>query len=139
MPAQALSEESMTGSRKGKTQIGGHFDPRDVFTLQEVLARESRERGSRKTDLPYSTHRHSLGWNRFPARRVGDKRSAELPPSGRVLTTPSRVADFARNTQSWEFLWMALAPSQNPDPWRLVHGVVQLHASFAHTLRKAHA
>ena len=24
-------------------------DPRDVFTLQEVLARESRERGSRKT------------------------------------------------------------------------------------------
>jgi hypothetical protein len=39
----------MTGSRKGKMQIGGHFDPRDVFTLQEVLARESRERGERKT------------------------------------------------------------------------------------------
>jgi hypothetical protein len=33
-----LSEEIMTGSRKGKMQIGGHFDPRDVFTLQEVLA-----------------------------------------------------------------------------------------------------
>ena len=49
MHAQALGEESMTGSRKGKMQIGGHFDPRDVFTLQEVLARESRERGSRKT------------------------------------------------------------------------------------------
>jgi hypothetical protein len=38
MRAQALSEDSMTGSRKGKMQIGGHFDPRDVFTLQEVLA-----------------------------------------------------------------------------------------------------
>jgi hypothetical protein len=49
MGTQALSEESMSGSRKGKMQIGGHFDPRDVFTLQEVLARESRERGSRKT------------------------------------------------------------------------------------------
>jgi hypothetical protein len=49
MRVQALGEESMTGSRKGKMQIGGHFDPRDVFTLQEVLARESRERGSRKT------------------------------------------------------------------------------------------
>jgi hypothetical protein len=49
MHAQALGEESMSGSRKGKMQIGGHFDPRDVFTLQEVLARESRERGSRKT------------------------------------------------------------------------------------------
>jgi hypothetical protein len=47
--AGMLSEESMTGSRKGKMQIGGHFDPRDVFTLQEVLVRESRERGSRKT------------------------------------------------------------------------------------------
>jgi hypothetical protein len=44
-----LDEAIMTGSRKGKMQIGGHFDPRDVFTLQEVLARESRERGSRKT------------------------------------------------------------------------------------------
>jgi hypothetical protein len=44
-----LNEAIMTGSRKGKMQIGGHFDPRDVFTLQEVLARESRERGSRKT------------------------------------------------------------------------------------------
>jgi hypothetical protein len=44
-----LNEELMTGSRKGKMQIGGHFDPRDVFTLQEVLARESRERGRRKT------------------------------------------------------------------------------------------
>jgi hypothetical protein len=44
-----LDEALMTGSRKGKMQIGGHFDPRDVFTLQEVLARESRERGRRKT------------------------------------------------------------------------------------------
>ena len=44
-----LSENIITGSRKGKMQIGGHFDPRDVFTLQEVLARESRERGRRKT------------------------------------------------------------------------------------------
>jgi hypothetical protein len=49
MHGQAFSEDSMSGSRKGKMQIGGHFDPRDVFTLQEVLARESRERGSRKT------------------------------------------------------------------------------------------
>ena len=39
----------MSASRKGKMQIGGHFDPSDVFTLQEVLARESRERGTRKT------------------------------------------------------------------------------------------
>jgi hypothetical protein len=44
-----LNEAIMTGSRKGKMQIGGHFDPSDVFTLQEVLARESRERGRRKT------------------------------------------------------------------------------------------
>jgi hypothetical protein len=44
-----LDEAIMTGSRKGKMQIGGHFDPSDVFTLQEVLARESRERGRRKT------------------------------------------------------------------------------------------
>jgi hypothetical protein len=29
MHAQALGEESMSGSRKGKMQIGGHFDPRD--------------------------------------------------------------------------------------------------------------
>ena len=49
MHAEALDEDAMTGSRKGKMQIGGHFDPRDVFTLQEVLARESRERGRRKT------------------------------------------------------------------------------------------
>jgi hypothetical protein len=49
MHAEALNEDAMTGSRKGKMQIGGHFDPRDVFTLQEVLARESRERGRRKT------------------------------------------------------------------------------------------
>lgn len=49
MHGQASGEDSMSGSRKGKMQIGGHFDPRDVFTLQEVLARESRERGSRKT------------------------------------------------------------------------------------------
>jgi hypothetical protein len=41
--------ETMSGGRKGKMQIGGHFDPSDVFTLQEVLARESRERGTRKT------------------------------------------------------------------------------------------
>jgi hypothetical protein len=41
--------EAMSGGRKGKMQIGGHFDPTDVFTLQEVLARESRERGTRKT------------------------------------------------------------------------------------------
>ena len=40
--------ETMSG-RKGKMQIGGHFDPSDVFTLQEVLARESRDRGTRKT------------------------------------------------------------------------------------------
>jgi hypothetical protein len=40
---------AMSGGRKGKMQIGGHFDPSDVFTLQEVLARESRERGTRKT------------------------------------------------------------------------------------------
>jgi hypothetical protein len=46
---QPAAEAAMTGSRKGKMQIGGHFDPSDVFTLQEVLARESRERGSRKT------------------------------------------------------------------------------------------
>jgi hypothetical protein len=46
---QVAADEAMTGSRKGKMQIGGHFDPGDVFTLQEVLARESRERGSRKT------------------------------------------------------------------------------------------
>jgi hypothetical protein len=39
----------MSGGRKGKMQFGGHLDPRDIFTLQEVLARESRERGSRKT------------------------------------------------------------------------------------------
>ncbi len=39
----------MSEGRKGKMQIGGHFDPSDVFTLQEILARESRERGSRKT------------------------------------------------------------------------------------------
>jgi hypothetical protein len=47
----ALDEgaETMSGGRKGKMQIGGHFDPSDVFTLQEVLARESRERGTRKT------------------------------------------------------------------------------------------
>ena len=37
------------GYRKGKMQLGGYFDPSDVFTLQEILARESRERGSRKT------------------------------------------------------------------------------------------
>lgn len=49
MQPQISGEDSMTGSRKGKMQIGGHFDPRDVFTLQEVLARESRERGTRKT------------------------------------------------------------------------------------------
>lgn len=37
------------GARKGKLQIGGHFDPADVFTLQELLMRESRERGHKKT------------------------------------------------------------------------------------------
>jgi hypothetical protein len=44
-----MTGEVMNGSRKGKMQIGGHFDPSDVFTLQEILARESRDRGSRKT------------------------------------------------------------------------------------------
>lgn len=39
----------MTTNRKGKMQIGGHFEPADVFTLQELLMRESRERGSKKT------------------------------------------------------------------------------------------
>ena len=43
------SGDAMSGSRKGKMQIGGHFDPSDVFTLQEILARESRDRGTRKT------------------------------------------------------------------------------------------
>jgi hypothetical protein len=47
----ALNEGAgaMSSGRKGKMQIGGHFNPSDVFTLQEILARESRERGSRKT------------------------------------------------------------------------------------------
>jgi len=36
-------------SREGKMQLAGYFDPRDVFTLQEVIARESVKRGSRKT------------------------------------------------------------------------------------------
>jgi len=35
--------------RKKTMQIGGHFDPVDVFTLQELLMRESRERGRKKT------------------------------------------------------------------------------------------
>jgi hypothetical protein len=39
----------MSSNRKGKMQIGGHFDPSDVYTLQELLARETRERGSKKT------------------------------------------------------------------------------------------
>jgi hypothetical protein len=39
----------MSTTRKGKMQIGGHFDPADVFTLQELLMRESRERGTKKT------------------------------------------------------------------------------------------
>jgi hypothetical protein len=39
----------MSRGRKGKMQIGGYFDPRDVFMLPEILARESRERGTRKT------------------------------------------------------------------------------------------
>ena len=39
----------MSDHRKGKMQISAHFDLADAFTLQEVLARESRERGSRKT------------------------------------------------------------------------------------------
>jgi hypothetical protein len=44
-----MNGEAMSGTRKGKMQIGGHFDPSDVFTLQEILARESRNRGTRKT------------------------------------------------------------------------------------------
>ena len=39
----------MSKSREGKMQIGGFFDIVDVFTLQELLLRESRERRSRKT------------------------------------------------------------------------------------------
>jgi hypothetical protein len=54
MQAQALhldrrAGQAMSSNRKGKMQIGGHFDPADVYTLQELLARETRERGSKKT------------------------------------------------------------------------------------------
>ena len=44
-----LDEAIMSGNRKGKMQIGGHFDPRDVFCLQEVLSRESGKRGVKVT------------------------------------------------------------------------------------------
>lgn len=52
MQAQALERAGVTtmgSGRNGKLQIGGHFDPKDVFTLQELLMRESRERGTKKT------------------------------------------------------------------------------------------
>ena len=39
----------MSKSREGKMQIGGFFDIVDVYTLQELLLRESRERRSKKT------------------------------------------------------------------------------------------
>jgi hypothetical protein len=32
----------LSDERKKTMQIGGHFDPTDVFTLQELLMRESR-------------------------------------------------------------------------------------------------
>jgi hypothetical protein len=35
--------------RDGKMQIGAYFEKVAVFTIQEVLARESRERGIRVT------------------------------------------------------------------------------------------
>jgi hypothetical protein len=40
---------SMSETRKGKIQLGGYFDPRDVFTFKELLMRESRERGHLKS------------------------------------------------------------------------------------------
>lgn len=44
-----MGAESLSDERKKTMQIGGHFDPADVFTLQELLMRESRERGTKKT------------------------------------------------------------------------------------------
>ncbi len=39
----------MSDSRKGKMQLGGYFDPQDLFTFKELLMRESRERGRKKS------------------------------------------------------------------------------------------
>jgi hypothetical protein len=47
--ADRRAGDAVSNNRKGKMQIGGHFDPADVYTLQELLARETRERGNKKT------------------------------------------------------------------------------------------
>jgi hypothetical protein len=49
MQLQQSGADTMSGSRKGKMQIGGHFDPSDVFTLQMVIKQESIKSGVKKT------------------------------------------------------------------------------------------
>jgi len=44
-----MEVQPMSGRREGQLQIAGWFDPRDVFTFKEVLMRESRERGRKKS------------------------------------------------------------------------------------------
>jgi len=39
----------MSESRRGKMQIGAYLEPRDLFTFKELLMRESRDRGSKKS------------------------------------------------------------------------------------------
>lgn len=48
-PANQPTRTSGSGGRAGKTMIGAYLDKGDLYIVQELLLRLSRERGSRVT------------------------------------------------------------------------------------------
>ena len=84
-PAQTRRRDPLQRQRDGAAREAQR--PRDLTIGRATFVFEPQ-------DLAYSSHRHSLGWHRSP--RLSSPRQAELrvPPSGRALATPPRVADF---------------------------------------------
>lgn len=48
-PADQPTRSSGSGGRAGKTMVGAYLDKADLYMVQELLLRLSRERGSRVT------------------------------------------------------------------------------------------